>query len=272
MVGAFLAAAVTMPLARLDREIAHLQPGASPDAIHVAGPVEVRGVAMSVRALLGAIRERDAALAQAHNAQVVQVQALAAAVAHEVRNPLHALSLTVEVLTHAEDPDRRVKLTGRASQSIREIEDIVSRFLDLSKPVEPLCAHIDLRALATDAIADGPGPSAINVEEGDPETAWCDPSLVRQVLWNLLRNAGEAGATAVRIRVGPGTITVEDNGPGIDESSVGKIFEWFHTTRASGTGLGLPQSRRICRALGGDLLLLRLRPATFRIVLPQGSP
>ncbi len=272
IVGAFLAAAVTLPLARLDREISHLQPGASPEAIHVGGPVEVRGVAMSVRALLGAIRERDAALAQAHSAQVVQVQTLAAAVAHEVRNPLHALSLTVEIMANAQDTDRRIKLTARAARNIKEIEDIVGRFLDLSRPVEPQFSRVNLRAVVTEAITDSPGPTAIRIEEGPPEVAWTDPTLVRQVLWNLLRNAQQAGATTARIRIEAGSILVEDNGPGIDEDAVGRIFEWFHTTRASGTGLGLPQARRICRALGGDLELLRLHPATFRLLLRREAP
>ncbi|MBN1337570.1 MAG: HAMP domain-containing histidine kinase [Deltaproteobacteria bacterium] len=272
IVGALLAAAVTLPLARLDREIRRLKPGAVPEDIHVDGPVEVRGLAMSVRALLGAICERDVALTQAHSAQVVQVQALAAAVAHEVRNPLHALSLTLETLAHAEDPDRRLKLTTRASRNIKEIEDIVGRFLDLSKPVEPRFAQVALRTVVAEAIADGPGPAAVRLEEGPRVTAWTDPNLVRQVLWNLLRNAEEAGATQVRIRVEPGAITVEDDGPGIEDAMVGRIFEWFHTTRATGTGLGLPQSRRICRALGGDLVLVRLRPATFRLDLRQEAP
>ena len=106
---------------------------------------------------------------------------------------------------------------------------------------------------------------------GRPSRLRADPELLGQVLRNLFRNAAEAGATHIVADVLPDGVRVEDDGSGVSEVDAAHVFTWFHTSRAQGTGLGLPQSRRICEALGGDLRLERARPATFRILLPVES-
>ncbi len=65
----------------------------------------------------------------------------------------------------------------------------------------------------------------------------------------------------------PWALLVEDDGPGVDDPD--HLFDWFHTTRAKGSGLGLPTSRRMAQALGGSLVLVSARPAIFRLELPQ---
>jgi signal transduction histidine kinase len=96
-----------------------------------------------------------------------------------------------------------------------------------------------------------------------------DSTFVTEILRNLFLNAAQAGATTLSIRVRPGdpwSFEVQDDGSGI--AAPDAIFDWFHTTRASGSGLGLPIARRMANALGGRLTLVSARPATFRIELP----
>ncbi len=262
--GALLARAVASPLARLDDELSGAAPGDSPDTIHVQGPREVRRVAEAARRLLGAITDRDQALIKAHTEQIRQIEAVSAAVAHEVRNPLHALGMTVERLGGPVDAERRAVLAQRAHQGIVEIDDIVKRFLDLSRPVQPQVKDFDVLELVRDVIAEHAALFDQLEPIGSPSTTRTDPDLLRQVVRNLLLNAHQAGARRVVIRSNGAQLEVEDDGPGVAEADRATIFEWFHTTRAAGVGLGLPQSRRICRALGGDLVLHQRQPAVFR--------
>lgn len=267
VIGGLLATAVTRPLHRLDAELARAAPGDSPESLTVQGPREVRRLAGSARRLLAAIRERDLALGEAHEAQVRQLTALAAAVAHEVRNPLHALGFTLGSLGRAGDADKRALLLGRAVARVDEIERIVSRFLDLSRPLTPRVDAVDLAALAARVASDAGLAERIEVT-GQSDVRNSDPELLGQVLRNLLQNAREAGADHVTIAVVPDGLVVTDDGPGVSDVDAERLFTWFHTSRAQGTGLGLPQSRRICEALGGSLTLEAARPATFRIRLP----
>jgi len=270
IVGAGLAVAVTRPLHRLDAELGAAAPGDAPESLTVQGPREVRRLALSARCLLAAIRERDRSLSDAHAAQLRQLTTLAAAVAHEVRNPLHALGFTITGLGRATDPDKRATLTTRATACVDEMERIVARFLDLSRPITPRFETVEVSELVARVAADAGLTAAVEVR-GPPSRLRADPELLGQVLRNLFRNAAEAGATHIVADVLPDGVRVEDDGSGVSEVDAAHVFTWFHTSRAQGTGLGLPQSRRICEALGGDLRLERARPATFRILLPSES-
>lgn len=266
VVAGIAAAATTRPLRRLEDDLARATP-TNPDAIGVQGPREVRHVARSARTLLETIHLRDVALQQAHEAQVRQLEALAAAVAHEVRNPLNALGMTVERLDTA-DPARRTTLLGRARERLVEIETIVERFLSLSRPIVPRAERLDPLSALRDAAAEVPELSLVAPDTGHAVLA--DPDLLRQVLRNLLRNAREAGARTVTVTLvdsAPAALDLTDDGPGLPDGL--DPFEWFATTRAEGSGLGLPWSRRVARAMGGDLALLAPRPACFRLLLPR---
>lgn len=267
---AVLTAALSRPLTRLEAEVLALRPGSSPAAIHVQGPREVRRLARSVQALLGAIGERDVALQRSHDARIAEITTLAATVAHEVRNPVNALGIILGGIGSAHSPERVDQLVRRGEGCVAEIEGIVERFLDLSRPLAPRVVASDLAAIARACALEAEPALQVSVRgDGRAET---DPELLGQVLRNLLRNATQAGATHASIVAGPGSLTVQDDGPGIPPDAAAQVFEWFHTTRAQGTGLGLPLSRRICHALGGELTLVSGQPATFRITLPVGAP
>ncbi|MCB9778915.1 MAG: hypothetical protein H6742_10160 [Alphaproteobacteria bacterium] len=273
-VGAMLAATALRPLRRLERDLGSVEPGDDPDAVGLAGPAEVRLVAAAARSLLQAVRDRDVALRLAHDREVRQVSALAAAVAHEVRNPLNAVGLAMDRLERVPVTEAGA-LRARVRVQLDEIEGIVERFMDLARPPEPHVAAVRSTRLWQDLAVDA---EAVGVEIQLPDeqlTLTTDPSLVRQATRNLLRNAAEAGARTVRVEVvgrSPVVIELSDDGPGISPQQVDALFDWFATTRAQGSGLGLPSARRALRAVGGELELVSPAGARFRLILEGVRP
>lgn len=109
--------------------------------------------------------------------------------------------------------------------------------------------------------------------------AWCDPALVEQILLNLLKNAIDAMSPGGRVTITVGTsadgawLEVADTGPGIAPEARRQLFNPFVTTKASGTGLGLAVSRRLARAMGGELVHVPTeRGTTWRLTLPVDRP
>lgn len=260
-----LALALTRPIRRLGDEIAAASPGSPPDALTEQGFQELRQVSEATRELLAAILARDARLSEAHRREVEQLTRMAAGLAHEVGNPLNAIALSVEQLATQADPARRARVVVRVREQLGELEAIVNRLRDLTSPLQPVVVEAELGA-----IVDGVEAPLAVIREGQARLR-TDPVMVAQILRNLLLNAAAAGAREVRVRVSaePPSLLVTDDGPGIPPEEQGRIFDWFHTSRAAGSGLGLPMSRRLAEALGGSLELVSARPASFTLRLPR---
>ncbi|MEZ4235434.1 MAG: HAMP domain-containing sensor histidine kinase [Myxococcota bacterium] len=230
------------------------------DAVGLGGPVEVRRVAEAARSCSAPCRSARRA-PHCPRPRGEAGRHLAAAVAHEVRNPLNAIGLALQRLYRV-DGDAAADLRRQVRELVGEIEGIVVRFMDLARPPEPVLRPVRAAALWRDLAVDA---AAVGVELVVPDADLAlhtDDSLVRQALRNLLRNAGEAGASTVTVALverHPPTVEVSDDGPGIPEDQVPVLFDWFHTTRAAGSGLGLASARRALRALGGDLELVSPR-------------
>ncbi|MCB9777883.1 MAG: hypothetical protein H6742_04910 [Alphaproteobacteria bacterium] len=271
-----LASATSRPLRTLARQLDDATPGSPPERISVAGPAEVRHVGRAAAALLSAVQTRDQRLQLAHEAQLAQVSAMAAAVAHEVRNPLNGIALAIQTLERASGDDA-ARTRGRAIALVDELDAIVERFLDLSRPPEPvfrpvstdvLRERLELEAKSSGLLLSLTGPTA--------EVTWTtDPDLVLQAFRNLFRNAREAGAGSVFVQIetaGQVVATVHDDGPGIPGERAERVFDWFHTSRANGSGLGLGAARRALRAVGGELELVAPARAGFRAQLGRLDP
>jgi signal transduction histidine kinase len=270
VVGALLASLLSRPLRRLGREIAAAAPGTSPAQIGDYGFSELRQVSRAARELLAAILTRDDELHAAHRREVEQLTRMAAEIAHEVGNPLNALTLTIETLAHLDDPAERRTVLARIRQQLAALERIVERLRNLTGPLRPEWA-----ATSVDEILDGLEMAGLGIaRRGTAGVALTtDRVMVAEVLRNLLQNAIQAGATHAMVEATANDeyldLVVVDDGPGIPEREVADVFTWFHTTRAGGTGLGLPLSRRLAETLGGRLSLDSPRPATFRLRLPR---
>ena len=212
--------------------------------------------------------------------RLVGVGRLAAALAHEIRNPLASITSVLQLLRE-EGKNRQVDLAlGEAERLNR----LVSEFLDTASAPAIQRMPTDLAALASaaaDAFRSDPRFAGTRVVvEAQAVTADVDRDRLRQVLWNLLRNAAEAmqegGTIYVRVTTdsAQATIEVEDHGMGILSGELPRIFDPFFTRRAGGTGLGLALVDQIVRLHGG-VVAARSVPGsgtTLTLHLPLGAP
>ncbi len=196
---------------------------------------------------------------------------LAAAVAHEIRNPLNAVSLAIQRLqreaeTGKGNPAETAKLLQTVRSEIRRLDRIVEDFLMLSRAGRIELRAVSLRALIESLLTllgEEAGARAVTLESVFPETDLVltgDENRLRQALLNLMKNALEAlpqgGTVRVALRSRPpgeAEIEIRDTGVGIPQASLTAIFDPDYTTKPGGLGLGLPIALQIIRAHGGEL-------------------
>jgi len=193
---------------------------------------------------------------------------LAAAVAHEVRNPLNSISVGVQRLESefspsAESDDYR-RLTGLLRGEVERLDAIVNRFLDFARAPRLQPRPADLVALIDDILPllrqSAPRNVSVTFDRGATAPALFDAVAMRQVVLNLVRNAVEAIGTSsgkVTIRTaGDGDrvrLEVVDDGPGIPAAEREKVFGYGYTTKPSGTGMGLAIVQRLVVEMGGSV-------------------
>lgn len=215
---------------------------------------------------------------------LVQEQALArlgqlsAFVAHEVKNPLAAVSQVLQVLRGrlTDRPDDQL-LLGDVLARIASLDDMVTDMLTYARPRSPQPRPVPIGLViesAVKAVGDDPAHRRIQVSvTGAQELrALLDIELFRPVLVNALLNSGQAmeGEGRIEIQVGSAArtcvIEVTDEGPGIPDTRREQAFEPFFTTKPRGTGLGLAICRRHVEALEGTIHFSG--PNTLEIRLP----
>ncbi|MET7446805.1 HAMP domain-containing sensor histidine kinase [Streptomyces sp. NPDC005508] len=223
---------------------------------------------------------------------------LIATVAHELRSPLTSVKgFTATLLAKWErftDDQKRLMLetvdadANRVTRLIAELLDISridSGRLELRRQPVDISAAVERHVQAL--VAAGQAPDRFLVRTGRPLPAlWADPDKVDQVLGNLLENAVRHGEGTVTIDIAPapapgkddesGTaVTVSDEGPGIPEESMGRVFTRFwRGSKRGGTGLGLYIVKGIVEAHGGTITVARGPGggAEFRFILPVSTP
>jgi two-component system sensor histidine kinase PilS (NtrC family) len=190
-----------------------------------------------------------------HAERLAVVGGLAAGVAHEIRNPLASISGSIELLHQMPqvDDDSRA-LMSIVVREIDRLNGLLTDLLDYANPRPLRIEPLDLAGLVRDTVGvfgqdRGLGPVAIELVGGDelaPIEMSADAAKLRQVLWNLLRNAADAasrGGGHVSLELARHETEVElrvrDDGPGIPAEHRERVFEPFFTTKSQGTGLGL---------------------------------
>lgn len=212
-------------------------------------------------------------------AQLSFVGELAAGLAHEIKNPLAGIQGAVDILIRRReknDPEREA-LEGMRHE-VERIDSTVRALLDRARPRLVSIRTVSLpeivgravslaRAQLSRAAADDGRVTVVFDPPAEPLTIQIDPAQIEDAVLNLIINAIEAvdGDGQVRIRVArfqndqatdledEAIIEVSDNGGGIREEDLMRIFNPFFTTRSAGTGLGLPAVRRIAGAHGGTV-------------------
>ncbi len=234
----------------------------------------------SARAERGWVR-RDAAPRTADS--------LGAALAHEIRNPLTALIHSLTLLQSRLRPtDSEAELMDVVVDEARRLARMVDGVLQVSRPARDR-APVALEEVTTALVGllghreGGRDTAGVAVSaEADLPRVTGEPDRLRQLLWNLLRNAVEAagpgGRVDVRLRsLREGEregvlVEVSDSGPGIPPERRERVFDAFETTKPRGTGLGLAIAREVAETHGGRIELAdsRLGGARVALWLPQG--
>lgn len=193
---------------------------------------------------------------------------MAAGVAHEIRNPLAAISGSIQMLAKEAADDRSQRLFTIMKRESNRLEEVITDFLNFSKPASLKKSWFSLKEITEEAAATLRNHPrlpqtchfAIDIPEG--LQAYGDPEQIRRVLLNLVHNSCMAfdqhGGT-VRVSAtgedggGNTLVSVLDNGCGIAPEDSTKIFEPFFTTRENGTGLGLAIVRQTIENHGGRI-------------------
>lgn len=184
---------------------------------------------------------------------------LATGLAHEIRNPLGAISGCIQLLNSSKglNCEERELCTIIQRESVR-LNELVTDMVDLARPRRPNFVLIDVVSIARDVVelssASGRAATDVKVMYVGPTTGAivrADGSQLRQLVWNLVRNAVQASNPGDEVLVevasdsGHTMLRVTDQGIGIDANARENLFDAFFTTRSHGTGVGLAVVKRI---------------------------
>jgi two-component system sensor histidine kinase PilS (NtrC family) len=272
----------------LGANISSLVPGFSGSAeLEVGGrdirlrPLERGAEEFSVLLVEDTTRARE----QAQQLKLAALGRLTANIAHEIRNPLAAISHATELLREEKRADDRARLTRIIHDNAGRLERLVSDVLQLNKRDRVTSAPLRLQpwlAAFIDEFVANEGLPAGRIALETRRESWVqfDPEHLHQVMWNLLTNAiryARPDPASVCIRIDGYADRVElsvlDNGPGVPQQIQGQLFEPFFTTEAKGTGLGLYLARELCAANRATLEYVNdVAGAHFRIRCRQSLP
>ncbi len=261
------------------------------EALHlgIAGSVlrggsgQPRGYVMIFQDITGVVGMEDELRRQE---RMAAVGALAAGLAHEIRNPLAAISGSVQMLEEErcdrekEDGDEGTQLMTIVVREADRLSRLIEDFLTFARPAPVKLEKVGLAEMANEvlAILEPTRPESISFEKDlAPDLqVWADSSQLRQVIWNLVLNACQAMPDGGDLRIstevskeislvdrnpeGGGVpivqlarLSVEDTGIGIEPDELDKIFDPFFTKKPNGSGLGLAMAHRLLESMGGVL-------------------
>lgn len=199
------------------------------------------------------------------SSRLTALSRLTSGVAHEIKNPLNAMALHLEVLrSRLDEAQPEVEVISR---EIKRLDHVVKTFLNFNKPLDPQMNALDLTALA-DEVAMLETPAArskgVVIETQFSNDAWVsgDRDLIKQAVLNVVVNAIEAmdrgGSLKITTEVSgeQSTIAVTDSGPGIAPEVQDKIFNLYFSTKQQGSGIGLAMTFRVIQMHGGTIDLV----------------
>ncbi|MFQ5641421.1 MAG: sensor histidine kinase [bacterium] len=214
------------------------------------------------------------------------LEEMAANLAHGIRNPLAGIANFVSLLSDEVAPTQSPRIS-KIKEGVQHIELILENLITFSKPIHPYyikCNFIDIIHAAVDSLK-----KTLNNDQvrccyhfSDEEVyAEVDPELIKQALRCVVQNAIEAmpvgGEVAVslfkRTKANKLIVTVRDQGIGLKDADINKLFYPFYTTKANGMGLGLALSKMYLEKHSGEISLKRNanKGVTVELELPLGA-
>lgn len=190
---------------------------------------------------------------------------LTAGVGHEVKNPINAIVVHLELLRNKMSGDDGLRHLDVIQSEIRRLDRVVQTLVDFSRPVELRLTDCDLRDVVGSVLALASADLAargIGVESQSPDrpvNCRVDSDLVKQALLNVVLNGAQAmtagGLLEVHLILGPkwASIRVRDHGVGIPDEIRSRIFDLYFTTKKEGSGIGLAMTYRILQMHHGQI-------------------
>jgi len=280
----YLSVRISRPIQELTNGLGELAAGRFDTRLEGAGRDEVGLAIEAFNAMAGQLqRSRDRLV---YLTQVASWQLLARKMAHELKNSLTPIRLTVEEIAARQSsagPGFFERAAAIVVDEVTSLERRVRAFSEFAAEPEARPSRLDVGALVRERVdflrAAHPGVMYRVEATGDVPDAWADCDPVKGIVTNLLENAAEAAGDSGEVLVVIGRdgshamIEVHDSGPGVSAEARTRLFEPSISFKKHGMGLGLAISRKNALLAGGDLALVegRLGGAGFRLVIPSAG-
>ena len=208
---------------------------------------------------------------------------LAAGLAHEIRNPLSAISGAIEILSDEVKPtEDNTHLLNVVTQEVQRLNILVEDFLLFARPIQKPEVSVDISQVidkTVELFSSATHRNGLQVVVNTEKELYVqvDPYRLKQVIWNLLLNAIQAmpngGKIVVEAHLEEGDVVIKvlDEGCGMNEGVIPRIFEPFFTTKGGGTGLGLAIVKRVVEGYDGRINVISSedKGTAFIITLPK---
>jgi len=234
----------------------------------VSGPAPARRFAVI---LTDVTKDRQSTEERIESERTSSILLLAAGVAHELGNPLNSLTIHLQLIERrlkrlkgSKDADSLDESVRVCREEVSRLDGIISNFLEAIRPRPPDLAETDLTAVLDDVLRFQHRELAdrgisVDVEASPLPRVMADRNQVKQVFFNVTKNAMEAmrpgGRLKIRARADDDSVFLlfGDSGSGIKQEDLTRLFQPYHTTKTGGHGLGLMIARQIMREHGGQI-------------------
>lgn len=274
----YLARKYTQPIHDVVRSAKHVAAGDLTKTIEVEGEDEIAELTRNFNEMVEKLRQHRELEERLREAERLSaVGKLASGIAHEIRNPLNFINLSIDHIRSrlgSGRPDgtaEALALMSNIKAEIHRLNTMIENFLTVGKPLALNKSEVDMGVLIQDVVglahqkAVEQGVAIEVAAEGSVPRLQADPLQIKTCLMNVVLNAIQAMPTGGRLRItivsaaGTLDITVSDTGPGISEEDLSRIFNPYFTTKQLGIGLGLAITKKIVEEHRGRITV-RSRP------------
>ncbi|MEW6116386.1 MAG: ATP-binding protein [Nitrospirota bacterium] len=286
-----LARRYTQPIQQVVDASMRVAAGDFNQSIPVKGRDEIGQLSETFNFMVAKLRENRVLEERLREAEHLSgVGQLSRNMAHEIRNPLNFINLSIDHISEKYKPEEAEKLEkfehliSGIKQEIQRLNKLVNDYLDYSRPLKLNIQKIRIDTLLEDVMAlvwakaEADGISIVREKSTATELS-VDPDLFKSCILNIVTNAfhamgarGRKGVLTIKEEVSEREfiLTIADNGAGVSEEHMERIFEPFFSTRQNGLGLGLPMTKRVMEEHGGRVAFSSVQGegSEVRLILP----